>query len=152
MFIVSCRSDSGNYSCLAENAHGLGMSNNISVMVEFVPTCLSSEAQMISVSVHESVDLECAMTSRPQNVSFTWKIFPRDTGGGEVEVASSQFTQHSTRSVLTFTPRTPADFGKLECSGANKLGPGKPCIFQINRKVKPLCSSVQRSLQRKDLI
>jgi hypothetical protein len=31
----------------------------------------------------------------------------------EIDIPSTQFTQHGLKSVLTLTPRTPADFGKV---------------------------------------
>ena len=64
------RADSGNYTCVAENSHGLGESNMVTLSVQFVPTCLRPQPQLITISVHESIDLECGMTSRPGNVSF----------------------------------------------------------------------------------
>ena len=54
------------------------------------------------------------------------------------KVSTSQFTQHAAKSVLTYTPRTPADFGKVTCTGMNAIGKGKPCIFQIVKKVNEL--------------
>ena len=38
------------------------------------------------------------------------------------------------RSVLTYTPRSPADFGKMTCSGRNSHGEGKPCHFVLAKK------------------
>ena len=68
------RDDSGNYSCVAENSHGLGVSNNVSVTVHYVPTCSHPKPQLISMAVHQSIDLECSMTSRPGNVTFQWRM------------------------------------------------------------------------------
>jgi len=134
------REDTGNYTCLAENSQGLGESNNISVMVQFLPTCLNTKPEEITIAVHESIDLECQMNSNPPNVSFRWNMElsnPDANNGSEdkFEVPTSQFTQHRTSSVLTFTPRTPADFGKVTCAGANNLGKGEPCLFIISKKV-----------------
>ena len=64
------RVDSGNYTCVAENSHGLAESNMVTLNVQFVPTCLRSQPELITISVHESIDLECGMTSSPGNVSF----------------------------------------------------------------------------------
>ena len=33
------REDAGNYTCLAENSHGLGESNNVTVKVHYIPSC-----------------------------------------------------------------------------------------------------------------
>ena len=58
------------------------------------------------------------MNSNPANVSFRWHMAlsnPEEMTGVEdrFEVPTTQFTQHRTSSVLTFTPRTPADFGHV---------------------------------------
>ena len=66
------REDTGNYSCIAENSHGLGESNNVSVTVNFIPTCRNSKPEVIQMHVHQSIDLECTMSARPGNVSFSW--------------------------------------------------------------------------------
>ena len=89
---------------------------------------------ILSIAVHESVDLECEVAARPENVSFSWEMVVGEEEE-RVVVSPSQFTQHATRSVLTFTPRTPADFGLVTCTGSNTLGPGRPCVFSIVKKV-----------------
>jgi len=135
------REDTGNYSCLAENSQGLGESNDVSVNVQYLPTCLNTKPEEISMAVHESIDLECEMSSSPRNVSFQWHMELSNSHDGrsdrenKFEVPTSQFTQHLTSSVLTFTPRTPADFGRVTCHGSNKLGRGKPCMYIISKKV-----------------
>jgi len=134
------REDTGNYTCLAENSQGLGESNNISITVQYLPTCMQTQPEEITIAVHESIDLECKMNSNPANVSFRWHMALSNPGvrtGVEdrFEVPTTQFTQHRTSSVLTFTPRTPADFGSVTCDGKNKVGQGQPCIFIISKKV-----------------
>ena len=37
---------------------------------------------------------------------------------------------------LTSIIRTPADFGRVTCTGANLLGEGAPCVFQITRRLQ----------------
>ena len=133
------REDAGNYTCLAENSHGLGQSNNVTIAVQYLPTCRLDHDTILSIAVHESVDLECEVSARPDNVTFSWAMElgeeKKKEEEGRVMVATSQFTQHSTRSVLTFTPRTPGDFGRVVCTGTNHLGAGKPCVFNIVKKV-----------------
>ena len=91
---------------------------------------------ILTIAVHESVDLECEVTARPENVTFSWEMeLGEEEEEERVMVATSQFTQHSTRSVLTFTPRTPGDFGRVVCTGSNTVGAGKPCVFNIAKKV-----------------
>ena len=131
---AASRGDSGNYTCVAENSHGLGESNKVSLTVQFIPTCLRSKPELITIAVHESIDLECGMTSRPGNVSFKWQMALSEVAD-VYEVATSQFTAHAAKSVFTFTPRTPADFGRVTCTGTNVLGEGAPCVFQITRRV-----------------
>ena len=55
----------------------------------------------------------------------------------DIQVARSQYTAHAAQSVFTFTPRTPADFGRVTCSAANSVGEGgeRPCVFIIQKKV-----------------
>ena len=88
---------------------------------------------ILTIAVHESVDLECELAASPDNVTFTWEMLLGEQERKEVD--RSQFTQHSTRSVLTFTPRTPGDFGEVICTGTNNVGAGKPCVFSIVKKV-----------------
>ena len=52
-----------------------------------------------------------------------------------MEVTGMEFTQHGSRSVLTLTPRTPADFGTVTCSAQSSLGSGTSCVFIVSRTV-----------------
>ena len=76
---AAARTDTGNYSCVAENSHGLGESGTLAVSVEFAPACVRAAPQRVAISVHESIDLECAVTSRPGNVR--WSLTQGDYDG-----------------------------------------------------------------------
>ena len=98
-----------------------------------MPHYRAEQHTILTIAVHESVDLECELAASPDNVTFTWEMLLGEQERKEVD--RSQFTQHSTRSVLTFTPRTPGDFGEVICTGTNNIGAGKPCVFSIVKKV-----------------
>ena len=105
------------------------MSNILEVSDLYLPTCQHKGVKTVEVGVHESIDLECEMEATPSNLTFTWQLKGTD---GEFQVAPSQFTQHGSKSVLTLTPRTPADLGEVVCSSSNFLGlSNRPCIFHI---------------------
>ena len=72
------------------------------------------------------------MEAEPRNVTFTWD---RGDEGNRMEVTGMEFTQHGSRSVLTLTPRTPADFGRVTCSAHSSLGSGTSCVFIVSRTV-----------------
>ena len=72
------------------------------------------------------------MEAEPRNVTFTWE---RGDEGNRMEVTGMEFTQHGSRSVLTLTPRTPADFGRVTCSAHSSLGSGTSCVFIVSRTV-----------------
>ena len=126
----------GFYTCLAENLQGVGESNSIYVDVQYPPICRDETVLEIFISVHESVDLVCEMNSNPGNLTFLWNLHIKDGDVvNPVDVPSSQYTQHERRSVLTLTPRTPGDFGTVTCRARNSVGVGRPCKYQINKKV-----------------
>lgn len=72
------------------------------------------------------------MEAEPRNVTFTWE---RGEESNRMEVTGMEFTQHGSRSVLTLTPRTPADFGTVTCSAQSSLGSGTSCVFIVSRTV-----------------
>ena len=111
---------------------GLGESAKVALVVAFPPSCLQSQPVEITAAVHESVDLECQMEAEPRNVTFTWE---RGEEGNRMEVTGMEFTQYGSRSVLTLTPRTPADFGTVTCSAHSSLGSGTSCVFVVSRTV-----------------
>ena len=76
------RTDSGNYSCLAENSQGIGQSDTIRLDVWFTPRCSSSSgAGTVFMAVHDSMDLACEMEANPTNLSFTWQFETEDANG-----------------------------------------------------------------------
>lgn len=101
------KNQTGSYTCLAENLQGLGESEPIQVNVTYPPACKYTSDQQIYISVHESVDLSCEMDSNPRHLSFVWQMFPniKSDEMSSIDVPSSQYTQHETTSILTFTPR-----------------------------------------------
>ena len=127
------REEAGNYTCLAENSQGLGESPALALRVTFPPACVAETPLQVSAKVHQSVDLECQMVAEPRNLTFTWE---RGEGSERREVPSMEFTQHGSRSVLTLTPRTPADYGRVSCSSSNSLGAGNTCVFLVSRAVE----------------
>ena len=131
------RHQAGSYTCLAENIQGLGESEPIHLDVLYPPLCKEGKEKQVFISVHESVDLSCEMESNPKNLSFKWQLNPevRSDLTEYIDVPSSQFTQHETKSVLTLTPRTPGDFGRVKCSATNYVGKGTSCMYVIKKKV-----------------
>ena len=104
--------------------------------MQYPPICRDETVLEIFISVHESVDLVCEMNSNPGNLTFLWNLHIKDGDVvNPVDVPSSQYTQHERRSVLTLTPRTPGDFGTVTCRARNSVGVGRPCKYQINKKV-----------------
>ena len=139
--------EAGAYTCLTENLQGLGESSPVYVNVLYPPSCREASSLEVNIAVHESVDLACEMSANPGNLSFTWNTVSQMAPNSKhpVDVPASQFTQHERKSVLTLTPRTPADFGQVTCIAENSAGIGQPCVYNIIKKVKILTLVLLRS-------
>ena len=132
------QNDTGHYTCLAENIQGIGESPSVFVQVLYTPECKDKRIMNVDASMHESVDLSCEMDSNPGNLTFQWFLYTKVGTGPEVrvvEIPFTQFTQHERKSVLTLTPRTPGDYGRVSCTAWNSIGKGSSCHYIVNKKV-----------------
>lgn len=74
------------------------------------------------------------MDAEPAASLFRWSF--NSTPGIAREL--SEYTAEPGGSILTYTPKTPADYGTIQCWGRNDLGAQRnPCIYHIVPAGKP---------------
>ncbi|KAK6638830.1 hypothetical protein RUM43_007099 [Polyplax serrata] len=119
----------GDYTCLAANIEGKGVSNPVTLKVMYVPTCRDDREELHGALKHETVALKCEVDANPPLVTFQWTF---NNSGDLNEVPVTRYTSSSTVSTLNYTPVSDMDYGTLACWGYNSVGHQKvPCIFQV---------------------
>ncbi|WAR06133.1 NTRI-like protein, partial [Mya arenaria] len=119
------RADAGDYTCHVQNRIGAATSSPVAVTVEYAPVC--SSGRRYAVSLGSRVSIACHMTGSPSNVTLTWRL-----AGRNVISETSSAENNRAFGVLEFIPRSPRDYGVLECYGENSVGvSSSPCLFDI---------------------
>ena len=93
------------------------------------------------MGLSESVHLVCDVMAHPKDLKFHWRFNSSDSSPASspsswssVEFFSPQadFISNGTRSVLTFSPASIADYGTVLCFANNEVGRQRDaCIFNI---------------------
>ena len=102
---------------------------------------------MYGVASLETMNLVCDVHALPGNLVFHWR-FNNSNGdlinGGDYDL--QRFVSNGTRSVLSFSPMTPRDYGTILCFANNEVGRQREaCVFHIvpaGRKLEILLNSV----------
>ncbi|GFY67124.1 ig-like domain-containing protein [Trichonephila inaurata madagascariensis] len=91
------------------------------------PTCRPNQRDLFGVAREEVVNITCEVDSDPQDVTFRWTL------NNSVENTELHtFESSGAMSVLTYTPKTPMDYGAVQCLGRNSVGEQKePCVVRI---------------------
>ncbi|XP_067133355.1 protein turtle-like [Centruroides vittatus] len=117
----------GKYTCTATNTEGQGESNSVYLRVQHTPVCTSGQKMLYGAARHEMVQVECEVEADPQEVTFSW----RHSNSGDA-LKMINFSNHGTKSIATYIPRTERDYGTLFCWGRNSVGTQKePCVYTV---------------------
>ncbi|XP_049813795.1 nephrin-like [Schistocerca nitens] len=149
---VDRRRDAGNYTCVASNVEGDGVSNTFHLRIKFRPVCAPEQPATLAVPAHDVARVLCRVEAHPPPLFFRWffnSSAPADgaadaiapsvsvVGGGAVSTSESgEFPQlpavpeeryrmrgaSGTTSLLTYTPITGSDYGDLLCFAVNAVG------------------------------
>ncbi|GFT40207.1 nephrin [Nephila pilipes] len=117
----------GKYRCIASNTEGEGESYDLFLEVRYTPTCKPNQRDLFGVAREEVVNITCEVDSDPQDVTFRWTL---NNSVENTELHS--FESSGAMSVLTYIPKTPMDYGAVQCLGRNSVGEQKePCVVRI---------------------
>ncbi|XP_018016763.1 nephrin isoform X2 [Hyalella azteca] len=129
------RNQSGVYTCVATNSVRVGHSNTVVLQVNYKPTCRDSGLQLVGTDTYEKVKLGCRINSSPDPTSFRWQL---KTGSQSIDMPERQFQVMDQLSILSYTPKTPMDYGTLYCWAKNLIGEQEmPCKFELVAAVFP---------------
>lgn len=113
--------DRGTYYCVAENGVGRGARRNIAVEVEFAPFIVVPRPRL-GQALHYDMDLECHVEAYPPPAIVWRKDDVQLTNNQHYSIShfatADEFTDTTLR-VITLEKR---QYGKYQCSAANKLG------------------------------
>ncbi|GFW45057.1 ig-like domain-containing protein [Trichonephila clavipes] len=112
-------------------------------IVGYTPTCKPNQRDLFGVAREEVVNITCEVDSDPQDVTFRWTL------NNSVENTELHtFESSGAMSVLTYTPKTPMDYGAVQCLGRNSVGEQKePCVVRIIPAGKNLLKRKKESPQ-----
>ncbi|XP_045453069.1 hemicentin-1-like, partial [Melitaea cinxia] len=143
------RAAAGDYTCMAANSEGKGISNPVSLLVRYAPVCAERrDNELFGALKHETVSLHCSVDANPALVSFHWTF---NNSGEQTEIPPRLYTSHGHTSTLNYTPTTDMEYGTLACYGENSVGQQKvPCLFQLVAAGRPFhlqnCTVANQSL------
>lgn len=131
------RSDSGNYSCRAQNSEGRSSSNQILVKVKYKPICKSRDLETIAVGHGEQVFVPCRVSANPPEVEFHW-YFNSSDNKEYIDLPISQYSTTKTTSILQFSLHSERDYGIVQCLARNEIGQqSEPCYVHLVPKDIP---------------
>ncbi|XP_037073101.1 sialoadhesin-like [Pollicipes pollicipes] len=109
---------SGNYTCSATNSLGTTESGAVAVRVQHVPFCESPHERVFEAARGDMLNVTCAVMSHPKPEKYRWSFNSSGSSRPLQELGAGL----GNTSVLSYTPRRPADFGLLRCWAQNALG------------------------------
>jgi len=124
------RKNSGNYTCRVANTEGEGVSNVVTLAVQFAPVCASTHEEVHGVARTETLALKCRVLAHPSNnLTFRW-IFSK--GEERVDIEQERIRVNESISDVEYEPRTELDYGTLLCLAENTVGSQQtPCMFHV---------------------
>ncbi|XP_063232166.1 nephrin-like [Bacillus rossius redtenbacheri] len=132
------KTQSGNYSCIASNVEGDGVSNIVQLNVMYKPLCRAEQKRVYGVARHENANVVCEVDSYPPPDTFKWAF---NNTAETIDVPQARYrTPSSThsQSTLTYTPVTEMDYGTVMCWAFNTAGQQvEPCVFHIIATGRP---------------
>ncbi|XP_051862318.1 hemicentin-1 isoform X2 [Drosophila albomicans] len=129
------RASAGDYTCLAVNSEGKGLSNPVTLRIRYAPICAIDHEELLGALKHETLPLKCEVDASPPADSFHWTF---NSSGEQTELPARLHSSETGMSRLNYTPSSDLDYGTISCWGKNSIGLQKsPCVFQIVAAGRP---------------
>ncbi|ALC47181.1 CG14372 [Drosophila busckii] len=129
------RASAGDYTCLAVNSEGKGLSNPVTLRIRYAPMCAIEHEELLGALKHETLSLKCEVDASPPADSFHWTF---NSSGEQTELPARLHSSETGMSRLNYTPSTDLDYGTISCWAKNSIGMQKsPCVFQIVAAGRP---------------
>ncbi|EDW59180.1 protein turtle homolog B isoform X1 [Drosophila virilis] len=129
------RASAGDYTCLAVNSEGKGLSNPVTLRIRYAPICAIDHEELLGALKHETLALKCEVDASPPADSFHWTF---NSSGEQTELPARLHSSETGMSRLNYTPSSDLDYGTISCWGKNSIGLQKsPCVFQIVAAGRP---------------
>ncbi|XP_063428591.1 hemicentin-1-like isoform X14 [Mytilus trossulus] len=130
---VTALSDTGDYTCFATNSVGSGQSTVTTLTVTGTPPTVTVLQPSYSITVGDSVTLECTVTSVLPVTSVQWQ---RNVGGIITTITSTSNTnKYSGNTVttpsLTISVTALSDTGDYTCFATNSVGTGQSTVTTL---------------------
>ncbi|XP_071159621.1 hemicentin-1-like isoform X14 [Mytilus edulis] len=130
---VTALSDTGDYTCFATNSVGTGQSTVTTLTVTGTPPTVTVLQPSYSITVGDSVTLECTVSSVLPVTSVQWQ---RNVGGTITTITSTSNTnKYSGNTVttpsLTISVTALSDTGDYTCFATNSVGTGQSTITTL---------------------
>lgn len=91
--------------------------------------------QMIGTGNNEQVKLACHIKSSPDPTSYRWQLKSK---GKVIDIPEQQVKIDGQLSILSYTPKTRLDYGRLFCFARNSVGEQSvPCKYELVSAVLP---------------
>ncbi|XP_055952761.1 hemicentin-1-like [Argiope bruennichi] len=122
------RKSTGNYSCVAANSEGEGMSESVAIDVHYIPSCAFHQQLSYGIPLRESVNIKCSVEANPPDVAFYWYL-----NNTFRQIPLKDFVVNGTESILQFTPKRESDYGHIMCVAENTAGlQTEACCFKVS--------------------
>ncbi|XP_071159617.1 hemicentin-1-like isoform X12 [Mytilus edulis] len=130
---VTALSDTGDYTCFATNSVGTGQSTVTTLTVTGTPPTVTVLQPSYSITVGNSVTLECTVSSVLPVTSVQWQ---RNVGGSITTITStSNPNKYSGNTVttpsLTISVTALSDTGDYTCLASNSVGTGQSTVTTL---------------------
>ncbi|XP_034468053.1 hemicentin-1-like [Hippoglossus hippoglossus] len=136
-------SDSGLYSCEANNYIGRGKSQPAEVKVRYSPKHVTVQANPgLDVKENVLLTLSCTAESNPPVSSVTW----RKTTDGREEIVQQTQTQ-----TFRVNSASPSDSGLYSCEATNDIGSGKSQPAEVKVRFSPKHTNIMESAEKQEL-
>ncbi|XP_063428595.1 hemicentin-1-like isoform X18 [Mytilus trossulus] len=143
---VTALSDTGDYTCFATNSVGSGQSTVTTLTVTGTPPTVTVLQPSYSITVGNSVTLECTVSSVLPVTSVQWQ---RNVGGIITTITSTSNTnKYSGNTVttpsLTISVTALSDTGDYTCFATNSVGSGQSTVTTLTVTGTPPTVTVQQ--------
>ncbi|CAB4068301.1 unnamed protein product [Lepeophtheirus salmonis] len=113
----------------------------------YTPVCVQKDTTVFGVAMLDTLELTCDVKAHPTDLAFHWRFNSSLALTGDLR----SFVSNGTRSILSYTPSGPEDYGTILCFANNAVGRQREaCVYHVIPAGPPdrvtNCTQVNRSI------